>query len=97
MAETTELPSDEEVPDDQDDTGEPSRKKQKEEEKEERTVFIFYGFECRQDNKMGENAEGDLNLHEPNLVVADKVCDIYCLLVPYMADFVISLSTFAGL
>lgn len=49
---------------------EPARKKQK---IDERTTFIFYDFECRQDDAISHNENGEINLHCPNLVIAHKV------------------------
>lgn len=66
LAEQQELSSDSE--DEQ--LHEPGQKKRK---KDQRTVFIFYDLECRQDEAISQNDNGDVNMHKPNLIIAHKV------------------------
>jgi hypothetical protein len=69
LADSCELPSDGD--ENQSDEEGPSKKKRK---VEQRTTFVFYDFECRQDEAVAQNENsGDINLHLPNLVVAHKV------------------------
>ncbi|XP_063965780.1 uncharacterized protein LOC129254369 [Lytechinus pictus] len=58
----------------------PKKKKNKAKNQEERKKgddtqkFIFYDFECRQDDKVDENDHGSVFKHVPNLCVAIRVC-----------------------
>ena len=39
-------------------------------------AYIFYDFECRQDDAIGENKLGTLYKHVPNLCIAYRVCTL---------------------
>ncbi len=41
---------------------------------DDRTTFIFYDFEAAQDECIGQNDNGDINLHQLDFIVAHKVC-----------------------
>ncbi len=45
-------------------------------EGEETDTKIFYDFECRQEEQLGENKMGPVFVHRPNLCVALKVCNL---------------------
>lgn len=56
----------------------PSSKQAKRTKKEKQTTFMFYDIECPQETAVGQNENGKIFLHTPNLVVVHKVCDACC-------------------
>ncbi|XP_041479156.1 uncharacterized protein LOC121426824 isoform X1 [Lytechinus variegatus] len=48
---------------------------EKNEKEEKKQMFIFYDFECQQDEKVGQNQHGSIFKHIPNLCVAFRVCE----------------------
>lgn len=60
-----------EIPDSEGETDAPMAKKRKLDKQED--SFIFYDFESRQDESIGQNENGDINIHCPNFCVARKV------------------------
>lgn len=71
LAEVQELPGSS----DEEELQEPSAKKKV---TPSRTILIFYDMECRQDDSIGSNINGDTNQHEPNLVIVHKIINFNC-------------------